>query len=227
MSHANRVRVSDYVFGFGPAGAYGPPQDVYLYAYRDRTDYNVVTSDLSLAGDFDLFHRTSEFFAALEYQDTKTNHYNYTTFGLGLMNMFEDGGKGILADGSPIPEVPAPVYVGDQYSRNKQVRGSVQVLLHPLERVDVLAGLLVQHTDQTEDNIRVSKAVHHREPAGDGCREAAGYHLCAARHEGRGAQRCQGLCQLLGRRQPQRGNFRYRRQGTDRAAEDEILRVRG
>jgi outer-membrane receptor for ferric coprogen and ferric-rhodotorulic acid len=157
VAHTTKVRTSDYVFGFGPAGNFGlADTDVYLYAYADREDQNVWTSNLSLGGNFDMFERTQQFLVALEYQRQYYARNHYTTVGLGVMNMFQDGGKDLLSDGSPIPPVPAPVYVGQRLGDLKAYRASFQLLLSPINRLDILAGALVQRTDELVENVQVA-----------------------------------------------------------------------
>jgi iron complex outermembrane recepter protein len=143
-----------YVFAFGPAGANGlPPQDVSLYSYLEHIDITTLTANASLGGKFDLFERTHEFFSAVEYQKEDNTKVTYQSFALGLMNMFRDGGKGILADGTPIPVIPTPTSHNTQASDTKEVRASAQVLLNPAERWDVLIGALVQHTSEDESVV--------------------------------------------------------------------------
>lgn len=158
-THTNTVRTSDYVFGFGPAGAYGlSPQDVYLYSYQDRYQQNGGTADVSLGGKFELLQRTQQFFVALEHQEQNQNRYNYGSTALGIMNMFTDGGKGILANGNPIPATPGPVYVGDKIGDTVATRASAQLLLNPIGRLNVLLGELVDHTNLSSENVRPGKA---------------------------------------------------------------------
>jgi outer membrane receptor for ferric coprogen and ferric-rhodotorulic acid len=148
----------DYVYAFGPAGAYGlAPTDIYIYAYRNRTETNVVTANLSLGGKFDLFERTHQFFAALEYQDQERHQYHWASQGLGTLNMFKDGGKGVTPDGAPIATFSLDDYVSDRNAKNKALRGSFQTLLNLAARLDVLAGVLVQKTDLESQNFQVSR----------------------------------------------------------------------
>jgi iron complex outermembrane receptor protein len=155
-ANSQRTRWQDYAFGFGPAGFGGlPPQDVNLYSYTERVDLHTLTSNLSLSGKFDLFERTEQFFAAVEYENQVLDTYNYQTFGLGLINIFQDGGRGIIADGSPIPPFPAPVFARLRTNTEKDLRASVQFLLNPVDRLNVLVGALTQHTDQAATNAPV------------------------------------------------------------------------
>ena len=96
--------ILDYAYAFGPAGDYGlAPTDVYLYAYRNQNESSVFTSNLSLGGKFELFQRTHQFFAGVEYEKQDLHRYHWASASLGTLNMFQDGGKGILSDGTPIP----------------------------------------------------------------------------------------------------------------------------
>src|SRR4029077_9406590 len=82
VTHSKFSRLQDYVFSFGPAGAFGlPATDVSLYSYRKQTNQDSLTSDLSLGGKFDLLERTQQFFAALEYQKQDGGNYHFTSFG--------------------------------------------------------------------------------------------------------------------------------------------------
>lgn len=157
VARSSVTRTADYAFGFGPASANGlSSTDITLYSYTDREDQHAVTSDLSLTGKFDLFNRTQQFLAAVEYQKLRYSRDHFQTFGLGVFNMFEDGGLGILADGSPIPPIPSPVYVGVALNDTKEVRGSLQLLLTPLDRLHILVGALADHNDESAGSVPVS-----------------------------------------------------------------------
>jgi iron complex outermembrane receptor protein len=146
----------DYVFGFGPAGRYPNPHDVYLYSYQAKGQQVSTTATLSLGGKFDLFGRTQQFFAALEEQKEDKLLWNYHSFGLGFMNLFTGGGLGILSDGSPIPPIPSSIYLGDSIADDKTYIASVQILLNPVNRLDVLAGLLFQRTQLEQNNYTIT-----------------------------------------------------------------------
>jgi iron complex outermembrane receptor protein len=151
-------RTLDYAYAFGPAGDYGlAPTDVYLYAYRNQTDSDVVTANSSLGGKFDLFERTQQFFAALQYQTYERHQYHWASQGLGTLNMFQDGGKGILSDGTPIPPWSLQDYVSDRNAKYRNVLGSFQLLLSLPARFDVLGGVLVQHSTLQSQNYQVGK----------------------------------------------------------------------
>jgi outer membrane receptor for ferric coprogen and ferric-rhodotorulic acid len=148
----------DYVYGFGPAGAdiegslYLSEGEIYFLSYAELTEDESFTSNLSLGGEFELAGRTHEFLAALEYQSGDLQTTNYLSTSLGYLDLFEDGGKGILTDGSPIPPLPPPELAGVQDSDIEQMRGSVQLLFRPTDRLQVLAGALIQRTEQVDRN---------------------------------------------------------------------------
>ena len=147
-------RSSNYAYGFGPAAANG---DVSLYSYADREQQSNVTADLSLNGKFTLFGQTQQFLAALERQTANYNRAHFASFGLGTFNMFQDGGLDILADGSPIPPVPSPdAYTGSQVSKETDLRGSVQLLLTPIDRWQILIGALTQHSNESNATVPAS-----------------------------------------------------------------------
>src|ERR1019366_8256229 len=97
--------------------------------------------------------RTQQFFVALEHQEQNQNRYNYKTFSRGVLNMFTDGGKGILANGAPIPAIPSAPQVGDKIGDTTATRASAQLLLNPIGRLNVLLGELVDHTSLTSENV--------------------------------------------------------------------------
>lgn len=148
VAASDTERFIDYVYGFGPAGAFElGPDEVYLLTYTERVEDDTVTASLSLGGGFELMERTHQFLAALEYQSGEFTSTNYLSTGLGYLNMLEDGGKGILTDGTPIPLIPPDVLFGVAVSDVVETRGSIQALLNPTDRLQVLAGVLVQRTE--------------------------------------------------------------------------------
>ena len=148
VAASDTERFLDYVYAFGPAGAFALGADeVYLLTYTERVEDDTLTASLSLGGDFEFMDRTHQFLAALEHQSGEFTSTNYLSTGLGYLNMLEDGGKGILTDGSPIPAIPPDVLFGVAVSDITEFRGSAQVLLHPTDRLQVLAGALVQRTE--------------------------------------------------------------------------------
>ena len=158
VAKSSTDRDLDYVYGFGPAGAdiegslYLAEGEVYFLCYNELTEDDAFTSNLSLGGDFELAGRTHEFLAALEYQSGDLHTTNYLSTSLGYLDMFEDGGKGVLSDGSPIPTMAPAQLAGVQDSDIEQMRGSVQMLLHPTDRLQILAGALIQRSEQVDRN---------------------------------------------------------------------------
>jgi outer membrane receptor for ferric coprogen and ferric-rhodotorulic acid len=147
----------DYAYAFGPAGEFGLANtDVYLYAYGNERENDVLTASLSLGGDFDLLDRTHKFFAALEYQEQESEN-SRASFGLGNLNMFEDGGKGVTADGERIGEWSIDAFSNGDISKNEAFRGSVQVLVDVSPRIKALVGVLAQTTDLSSESWRVSQ----------------------------------------------------------------------
>lgn len=148
VASSDTERYLDYVYAFGPAGAFAlGPDEVYLLTYTERVEDDALTASLTLGGDFEFMDRTHQFLAALEHQSGEFTSTNYLSTGLGYLNMLQDGGKGILVDGSPIPEIPPDVLFGVAVSDVTEFRGSAQVLLNPTDRLQVLAGALVQRTE--------------------------------------------------------------------------------
>jgi len=148
VASSDTERYLNYVYAFGPAGAFAlGPDEVYLLTYTERVEDDTLTASLSLGGDFAFMDRTHQFLTALEHQSGEFASTNYLSTGLGYLNMLKDGGKGILVDGSPIPEIPPDVLFGVAVSDITELRASAQVLLNPTDRLQVLAGALVQRTE--------------------------------------------------------------------------------
>lgn len=157
IAASDTERFLDYVYAFGPAGAFALGDDeVYLLTYTERVEDDTVTSSLSLGGDFEFLERTHQFLTALEYQSGEFTSTNYLSTGIGYLNMLEDGGKGIRSDGTPIPEIPPDMLAGVAVSDIEEMRGSVQLLLNPTDRLQVLAGALVQRTELDVVNMLVA-----------------------------------------------------------------------
>ena len=153
VAYAKSATPLKYVYGYGPMGLYTPPQETDLYSYNRRVDRRTMTANVSLGGKFDILERTHEFFAAIEYQKEDDVTKNYVSSGLGAMNVFRDGGKGILADGTPIPFIPDTPLSNSRPTDAKELRGSFQLLLHPFDRWDFLLGVLAQNTKQSQQTI--------------------------------------------------------------------------
>jgi len=138
-------------FPFGPAGAYDLADDeVYFYSYNQDRRVEDMTFDVSLGGPFEAFGRDHQFFAMLEYTgdvDPATNILLNSQF-LGNIRMTE-GGLGIFADGSPVPLVD-PSDIGVRFwatNSYQNIRASVQLLLSPTDKLDVLLGVLYQDSE--------------------------------------------------------------------------------
>lgn len=137
-----------YYYPFGPAGAYGlGDNEVYFYTFDASRHGDRMTFDVSLGGDFEMFDKSHQFFAALEYHGDSDPAYNQTkqSIGLGLLNIFE-GGRGVLSNGDPIPLIDRdalPVVLAAE-SSNDEYRASLQLLLNLTERLHVLVGGLYE-----------------------------------------------------------------------------------
>lgn len=138
-------------FPFGPAGAYDLADDeVYFYSYNQDRRVEDMTFDVSLGGPFEAFGRNHQFFAALEYAgdvDPSENILLNSQY-LGNIRMTE-GGLGILADGSPVPLVD-PSTLGVRFwttDSYQNIRASLQLLLSPTDKLDVLLGVLYQDSE--------------------------------------------------------------------------------
>jgi outer membrane receptor for ferric coprogen and ferric-rhodotorulic acid len=143
-------RFMSYYYPFGPAGAYGlDDNEVYFYTYDLGMDTSQLTFDASLGGDFELFGREAKFFAAFEFEDDLEPWERAIpqSLGLGFLNQFE-GGQQVLADGTPIPLIDrgSLPYTSRRMIDNREYRGSFQLLYHPFDRLQLLAGFLVQHS---------------------------------------------------------------------------------
>lgn len=154
---AKTTRDYHYVFGFGPAGEFGLPDgEVYLYSYDEILEPEFTSANLTLGGGFDLAGRTHQFFAALEAQKQDRVRQGFTSFGLGTLNL-QEGGRGVLADGSPIPPRVARVPRVVQTTIAKEYRASLQFLINPLDRLELLVGALTQRTDIETSSQRVNQ----------------------------------------------------------------------
>jgi len=135
-----------YMYPFGPAGAYGNGEsEVLLYTYDPEFWQEQLTYNMSLGGGFSLFGRSHRFFVGLEYNDQPragNRDKILRSVGVGVLDM-RDGGLGILADGSPIPFVDRSTLPVSWASRRGSERysGTVQLLLNPIGRLQVLAGV--------------------------------------------------------------------------------------
>lgn len=138
-------------FPFGPAGAYDLADDeVYFYSYNQYRRSEDMTFDVSLGGPFAAFGREHQFFAMLEYASDVDPAENLLLNSQYLGNIrMTEGGRGILADGSPVPLVD-PSTLGTRLlttSGYTDIRASLQLLLSPTDRLDVLLGVLYQDSE--------------------------------------------------------------------------------
>lgn len=145
----NKRVIGEY-FIFGPAGAYSLGTDeAYLYSYDQFDENEDFIWDASLGGKFNAIGREHQFFAAIEY-GTDLKPADGTLLNSNFLgNVYlTQGGRGVFTDGSPIPLVDRSTLTPRR--RNKQgfedIRGSLQLLLNPINRLDVLAGILWQNT---------------------------------------------------------------------------------
>jgi outer membrane receptor for ferric coprogen and ferric-rhodotorulic acid len=138
-------------FPFGPAGAYDLADDeVYFYSYNQYRRSEDMTFDVSLGGPFAAFGREHQFFAMLEYASDVDPAENLLLNSQYLGNIrMTEGGRGVLADGSPVPLVD-PDTLGTRLlttSGYTDIRASLQLLLSPTDRLDVLLGVLYQDSE--------------------------------------------------------------------------------
>jgi outer membrane receptor for ferric coprogen and ferric-rhodotorulic acid len=138
-------------FPFGPAGAYDLADDeVYFYSYNQERHVKDMTFDVSLGGPFQAFGREHQFFAMVEYAsdaDPSSNLLLNSQY-LGNIRMTE-GGRGILADGSPVPVVD-PSTLGTRLLTTQSyqdMRASLQLLINPTDKLDFLLGILYQDSE--------------------------------------------------------------------------------
>ena len=125
-----------------------PDDEVYLYSYDEIIEPDFTSANLSLGGSFELAGRTHQFFAALEAQKQERARHGFTSVGLGFLDL-QDGGLGIMADGSPIPLSGRAdrVNVVNDATEANEYRLSLQLLINPLDRLELLIGALTQRTD--------------------------------------------------------------------------------
>lgn len=139
----------DYFYPYGPFGAYGKPATVApIYSYDISRHSGAATLDVSLKGDFELFGRKQNFYAAIEGDDTTqpTNFTLWNSVGTGLIDAYQ-GGLGVYTNGQPIEPVNVaalPIREVENTTFN-DVKGSVELLLNPVDRLKILAGVLVHH----------------------------------------------------------------------------------
>ena len=142
-----------YFYPFGPFGAYGnPPDDISIYTYDISRHSEALTTDASLGGDFQWLGRKQSFYAAIEGVEAlqPTNFTLYNSLFTGSAT--SAGYQPTYADGSPWVTVDRS-NLGIRQITNTNVRnvkGSFQLLLHPIDRLSVLMGGLVHHGIETD-----------------------------------------------------------------------------
>jgi outer membrane receptor for ferric coprogen and ferric-rhodotorulic acid len=142
-----------YFYPFGPFGAYGHPQgELAIYTYDITRHSEDVTTDLSLGGDFQWLGRKQSFYAAVEgveaLEPTNFTLLNSAFTGTATLAGYQP----TYANGAPW----VPIDRGDLGIRQiintniRNVKGSFQLLLHPVDRVSLLVGGLVHHGIETD-----------------------------------------------------------------------------
>jgi outer-membrane receptor for ferric coprogen and ferric-rhodotorulic acid len=151
----------EYFYPFGPFGAYSLADDeIYIYTYDVERSGEELTFNQSLGRDFELFGREAQVFAALEYrEDREPDRFE-------LLNSFFQGYAGIdwYTDGVYDGETPRfsdgsaflPIQ-GDRedlfgvrqvlLTEDEDLKLSLQLLLRPTDRLQVLVGALYHDND--------------------------------------------------------------------------------
>ena len=143
-----------YFYPFGPFGAYGKaPNQISIYTYDITRHSEDVTTDESLGGDFEWLGRKQSFYAALEGVEA-LEPTNFT-----LLNSLFTGtatSAGYQPTYAPTAHLVVPVNRSDLGVRQiintnvRNVKGSFQFLLRPIDRLSVLMGGLVHHGIETD-----------------------------------------------------------------------------
>jgi outer-membrane receptor for ferric coprogen and ferric-rhodotorulic acid len=142
-----------YFYPFGPFGAYGnPANEISIYTYDVTRHSEDLTIDESLGGDFEWLGRKQSFYAALEgveaLEPTNFTLLNSTFTGTATSS----GYQSTYANGSPwVPVNRAGLGIRQTINSNiRNVKGSFQFLLRPIDRLSVLMGGLVHHGIETD-----------------------------------------------------------------------------
>ncbi len=142
-----------YFYPFGPFGAYGnAPDQISIYTYDISRHSEALTTDASLGGDFQWLGRKQSFYAAIEgveaLQPTNFTLYNSQFTGAAT----SAGYQPTYADGSPwVPIDRANLGIRQISNTNiRNVKGSFQLLLRPIDRLSILMGGLVHHGIETD-----------------------------------------------------------------------------
>ena len=148
-------------YPFGPFGDFGYAQDeALLYTYESAIDNKELTFNLSLGGGFELFGRDASFFTAFEYNDQADplSDRVLNSVGLGRVNtsMWADGTPR-LADGTAIVPINRdPAVLGYQRlmeTDETDFKLSMQVLMSPTDRLEILAGVLYHDNEATVTDL--------------------------------------------------------------------------
>ena len=160
--YSNYEQQISYFYPFGPFGAYGnPANEAAIYTY-DITRHNEdLTTDESLGGEFEWLGRKQSFFAAIEGVEA-IRPSSFTLLNsefTGLANAFQ-GGQQVYANGTPwVPVSRSGLGIRQVETTDvRNVKGSFQLLLHPLDGFSVLAGVLV-HRGKETDIVPISASV--------------------------------------------------------------------
>jgi len=142
-----------YFYPFGPFGAYGkPPDEISIYTYDISRHSQALTTDASLGGDFEWSGRKQSFYAALEGVEA-LEPANFTLYNsLFTGSATSAGYQSTYADGSPWVPVDRSNLGVRQIANTdvRNVKGSFQLLLRPIDRLSVLMGGLVHHGIETD-----------------------------------------------------------------------------
>ena len=151
----------EYFYPFGPFGAYSLADDeIYIYTYDIERSGEELTFNQSLGGDFELFGREHQIFAALEYKDDQDPErfelLNSFFWGFARIDWLTDGVydgvQPLFADGSPFlpTDFDRETDFGVRQLRlrdSKDLRLSLQTLFNPTDRMSVLLGVLYQDSE--------------------------------------------------------------------------------
>jgi outer-membrane receptor for ferric coprogen and ferric-rhodotorulic acid len=151
--YADYEQQISYFYPFGPFGAYGNPQDeLAIYTYDITRHSENVTTDLSLGGDFQWLGRKQSFYVALE-GDEALEPTNFTLLNsVYTGNATLAGYQPTYANGAPwVPIDRSDLGIRQVTNTNvRDVKGSFQLLLHPIDRVSLLVGGLLHHGIETD-----------------------------------------------------------------------------
>jgi outer membrane receptor for ferric coprogen and ferric-rhodotorulic acid len=142
-----------YFYPFGPFGAYGKPaNELSIYTYDITRHSEDITTDESLGGDFEWLGRKHSFYAALEGVEA-LEPTNFTLLNSVFTGAATTAGyQPTYADGSPwAPVNRSNLGIRQIINTNvRNVKGSFQLLLRPIDRLTVLMGGLVHHGIETD-----------------------------------------------------------------------------